>query len=278
MKKLLAMMVSVLMACSVMTACGEKDDDKEEKKDNKTSVSEKDDKDEKNKTNLADIDIDVALTDDASAPFGETVGDEIEANNDFASCFNVLDGAEEYTIDIGIFYDYAGTMVEMPMVVTSNGTDAYCSVNVMGMEVTALAKDGVVYGIDNTNQVYYADDSLTIDDMNMSDSMGLSAFTDAFGTITESNKVTLGGIEFERYGAADENGDMGYAYVVDGAVKYIASVSAEGGMYLEINELSDEFSSELVVLPEGYEEVTLEEYYELVYGEDAVIEDEADAE
>ena len=254
MKKLLAMMVSVLMACSVMTACGEKDDDKEEKKDNKTSVSEKDDKDEKNKTNLADIDIDVALTDDASAPF------------------------EEYTIDIGIFYDYAGTMVEMPMVVTSNGTDAYCSVNVMGMEVTALAKDGVVYGIDNTNQVYYADDSLTIDDMNMSDSMGLSAFTDAFGTITESNKVTLGGIEFERYGAADENGDMGYAYVVDGAVKYIASVSAEGGMYLEINELSDEFSSELVVLPEGYEEVTLEEYYELVYGEDAVIEDEADAE
>lgn len=259
MKKLLAIMLSVLMTCSVMTACGDKKDDKDEKK-NDTSVSDKADKNEE----AADLDIEVALTDDPAAPLGETVGDKIKADETVFDTLKSLADAKEFTFDVEVSVVSEMMTMDMPMAMSTDGTNVYCNVDLFGMSVEVLVLDGKTYILDQTNKVYCVDESG--EQSSIADSMDMSSFA-SVDNIKGACKATINGVEFDRY-EIESSGTAGFAYVYGGELKYLASVTEAGEKSLTtFNKLSTKADADLLKLPEGYKEITSDEFGQLVYGD-----------
>lgn len=278
MKKLLALTLSVLMACTMLTACGEKDDEKDGKDEKTTTTTAADDKkdDEPADDKPADdkpaddkpaekVDIEVSLSTDPDAPLGETVGEEVELSEDIFANLKALEGAKEYTMDVNATMSSEGMTMEMPMYVTTDGTNTYVNTSVFGMSVESLSLDGVNYVIVDDEKAYckMEDGSSTVD-------ASAEDVTQMLDGALAAEKVTLEGEEFIRvkYENEDAEGSYGFGYFKDGNVYFMAMVSEESGnMLMVVNELSTKANADLLKLPADYKEITEEEYSEIILGD-----------
>lgn len=258
MKKFLALALSFVLACSVMTACGDKEDSSEKEKDS-SSVSDNSEKDNVEKPVL-----DVKISDDANALLGETVGESFEASEDVFKSVKELAEAKAYTFDLNMVVSGDGMEFETPVVLTADGDNSYMKMSILGISMEQLVLDGQAYVLDSENKVYYkvesSDESDVSIDMNVED---ILSFGDS---VKSANKVTIGDAEFDRY-EVELDGETGFAYFFNNEIMYLAGTGADGSSLIVFNTLSANANADLLKLPADYNEITEEEYYELVYGD-----------
>lgn len=268
MKKLLAICLALVMTCSVMTACNEKDAESQNSNNSSVSDSSSTNNDSSKDNSSKDDDsttpdVEVSLSGNAETPLGETVGDEIEVDTSAFDDIANLNTAEAFTFDVFLSLNADGVSMEMPMVISTDGNSTYTNVNMLGINAVSLMTDGKTYYIDDTNKVYYVEDGIEEGATDgILDSMDMSSFTDISDSIKSANKVTIDGAEFERYLATAEEGDV-CIYVANGKLVYFADETT----LLTINEISDKPRTDLFEIPSDYKEVSEEEYSELMYGD-----------
>ena len=302
MKKLLAACLALVMACSFMTACDEKDEkdekdsssvsdvnnsDKDSSKDDaapddssaddsstddssaddsSTDDSSADDSsaDDSSSDDTSAPDTDVSLTGNAETPLGETVGDEVEADTAPFDALSSLDFTGAFTFDVYAVVSSEGISMEMPIVVTSDGTNSYMEANVFGFTSVMLYKDGNAYGINPTNKVYYVEEEAAESGSEIiDDTVDISGFATAGENISAAVTVTINGDEYTRYATTIDDDDV-FIYAKDNKLCYFADEEA----LMIINEISTSARTELLELPEGYTEVSADEYYNLMIGLD----------
>ncbi len=294
MKKIFALAISLVMACSLMTACSEKDTD-DDKDPSSSSVQEKDSSendssseqtDDSSKEEDASSDDDTSSEDDssstdddsseapsvsgdASAPMGETVGDAItDIDTAPFEALSAIGGSDTFTLDVTISGEMEGTKIEMPLVIVRDGDDSYVKMNMFGLiDMEILTLDGKTYMIDSASKQYYVDASgesgSEVD--SYTDEVEEIAGFDA-DMVKSSNKVTIDGDEYIRY-EVEEDGETMYVYAKGGNIKYIAGNDPDSGtMVFTFNEISNTANTDYLKVPEGYTEVTEEEYQASVMG------------
>lgn len=265
MKKFLAMALSVVLACSMFTACGDKEDSSE--KDSSSVTTTTADSSSTDDSSVADANTD--------APLGETVGDTVEVTDDMFAGIAAFATAEGYTIDVEVSIESEEISMDMPMVVSTDGTNTYMDMSVMGITMECLILEGTTYVLDSDNKVYYVDETGDVAS-SIDTGIDIDEFVGMKDNVKGACKVTLDGKEYIRL-AVEEEGTTSYVYLLDGNFVYIASDGESGASKMTFNRLEASADADLLKLPADYTEITLDEYYELVYGDlfgDDVVDDD----
>ncbi|NLZ45822.1 MAG: hypothetical protein GX896_03935, partial [Clostridiales bacterium] len=192
MKKLLALLLSVMMMGSVLTACGKDDDNKNKKKDNSKDSSD----------SVIAKDLEFTLGTDVATPAKETVGKEVDINEEELKKALTFDMSKEFTMS----YNMITAEAEYPIVLTTNGKDMYIKMNMFGTEMIILVLDGKAYGISDANKVYSVEDvgdEATEDYFSGIDiSEELAEYSEL---VTKAEEVTIDGNKLTRYTVDSDN-------------------------------------------------------------------------
>lgn len=189
MKKLSAIICSLIMTCAVFTGCGKSD-----------SSSSKTDTSSAETSSVAVTDTTDSSSADTSTASDSTASDGSET---LAEKYTQSLASKVYTLDMTITSDYTG---EMPMVLSCDGTNYYISMSVLGMDITMYLVDNQMYVFDESSKSY------SVSDMDSStfnfDEEGVSSFglDDSYTYV--STETTDDGLICETY-SIDEASIMG---------------------------------------------------------------------
>lgn len=149
MKKISAIVLSLLMTCAVLASCGDNDSsskkDSDSKKQDTSSAAAADSKDEESKADSS------AAESKADVQYGS-----------LAKAYTDKLNAGEFKIDMTLSSDLTG---EMPCVITSKGGNYFIKMTAMGLKAEVYIVDGKGYTIMPDADVYQVMDDVDLGDL-----------------------------------------------------------------------------------------------------------------
>lgn len=190
MKKITAIICSLIMTCTVFASCG--DSSSSSSKADTTAATTttaavaEDSSDAQSTTDTtADSNVETATGDTLAAKYTQALSNQV------------------FSLDMTVTSDYTG---EMPMVLQADGTNYYISMNLMGMAIDMYLIDNQMYMMDSSSKSYSVT-SMDSADFNLEDE-GVSSFglNDSYKFV--SSETTDDGLICETY-SIDESSLMG---------------------------------------------------------------------
>ncbi len=254
MKKLIAILAALTLGCTMLAACGE--EDSSSKADSSSNVSAADsseadssDVDSSSKADSSDVD---SSSEADSSDVDSSEPDQPSGEGRLNALMDEIDSSGSFTIDMTV--EQEG--MTMSVYVTTDGSSTYMDMDMMGMKISALDKDGVSYILDNAGKRYYKDETgeTTASTEGMVDELVGAEFT-----LTGTSKVTIEGVEYdcESYKSVNVDGEentVDYVFNADGKVAFIGQQEE----YMPVTLLAGADTSKLSI--DGYTEMTDEEY------------------
>ena len=204
----------------------------------------------------------------------EKVGEKTEFDSAPFDMLDKVSHAQQHTVTATMEYrldDLPGGVAIMEVTEVLDGDNAYAgdSSNFDGDTSTTayLRIDGKSYFVDFDLKVYYEDEvPYSVDDViYMSDFAGLSdMLKDAADTAsyTDVSKVTIDGEEYVRYTFViyEEN----YYFYAKNGIPAILAVIEEGvSIWVTFDKLETTADTELLKIPDGFSQITEDEYYDM---------------
>ena len=247
MKKISALIISVLMVCSVFTACG--DTDSSSAKDSASS----------------------SVSASASDKGGKPVYDD---ENTLAKQYT--DKLQEGNFSLVMTNSMAGSE---PMELALCGNDLHMKMSVFGISMNVYVKDGVGYMVDENEKVYatqdassYSADQIKSQTMGISDNYKFVGRDTADGLICETYEVAMTaeleeGVELIEDSETDEAANKQiYKYYFDENTGDLKKIDTEAfGMTSTTEIISFETGITEIAMPDGfdsYTEISAEEFSE----------------
>ena len=251
MKKISALIISVLMVCSVFTACG--DSDSSSAKDSASSSVSASDKGGK------------PVYDDENT-LAKQYTDKLNEGNFSLVMTNSMTGSE-------------------PIELALCGNDLHMKMSVFGISMNVYVKDGVGYMVDENEKVYasqdassYSADQIKSQTMGISDNYKFVGRDTADGLICETYEVAMNveledGVELIEDSETDENSEADeaankqiYKYYFDENTGDLKKIETEAfGMTSTSEIVSLDFDITEIAMPDdfdSYTEISAEEFSE----------------
>ena len=166
MKKITALLVSVLMACTVFAACGDTDSSSKSEKSKSSSAAA-----EKKSAAVFDV------------------------NSDTHLAQQYTDKLKEGNFSLAMTSDYTG---DEPMVLELCGKDLHVKMSFLGISMNVYVKDGTAYMVDEETKEFakedagdYTADQITSQTMGLDDSYTFVSSENADGFICETYEMSM---------------------------------------------------------------------------------------
>lgn len=296
MKKLLAILASLAVCCTMFAACSDKDTSSKSSEPDSSSAAESssvaDTSSEADSSSAADSseadssetdssepesssEPDSSQPDDRSevpastTPLDETVGDKAEFDSAPFDMFDKITHAQQYTVAADETIEVEEFTITSSYLEIVDGDNAYAEEtdDSMGEESTLayMRKDGKSYTIDHDLKVYFEDpEPATVEEVIYdTDFAGLADMLSEGNDPkkTEVNNVTVDGKEYTRYAFVVEEAPL-YMYASDGKPVMLSAEVYGTTMTITFTRIEDTADKQYFKIPDGFAQTTAAEYYE----------------